>query len=245
MAISMDTRRPVRMAWIAVTDAGCILDRNWLKELVEEQTKLKIEVVAGYYSANPKTSFEEAVIPYVLVMPDRVDENNFLPATRSVLFSKNIWKQAGGFNENLSDNEDYDFAKKLQSMGVDIGFAKKAIVNWMPPSTLKSFNKMIFRFARGDVYAGIIRPKVLLIFLRYALGLSVLFWGIFQLKITGNIWILFGLVPVIIVSYILWSIYKNYHYAPSGKYWLPVLQLSSDIAVMWGSVCGLIKKVLQ
>ena len=88
-------------SWIAVTDAGCILDRNWLKELVEEQTKLKIEVVAGYYSANPKTSFEEAVIPYVLVMPDRVDENNFLPATRSVLFSKNIWKQAGGFNENL------------------------------------------------------------------------------------------------------------------------------------------------
>ncbi|MBU0974279.1 glycosyltransferase [Patescibacteria group bacterium] len=233
---------------IAVTDAGCVLDKNWLKELIKKQKQLSIatkkdaEVVAGYYSALPKTPFEEAVVPYVLVMPDQVDENNFLPATRSVLFSKNIWQKVGGFDEKLSDNEDYNFARRLKSSGTKIGFSKNAIVFWKPSSNLKSFYKMIFRFARGDTYAGIIRPKVLLIFARYLLGLSVFIWGILQLKFVGNLWILFGVVPTFLVTYILWSIYKNYRYAQCSWYWLPVLQISSDIMVVWGSVWGLVKK---
>jgi len=229
-----------KYAWIAVTDAGCTLDSKWLQELLRMQKQLNTEVVAGYYSAKPRTAFQEAVVPYVLVMPDRVDEKNFLPATRSVLFSKNIWQKVGGFNEKLSDNEDYDFARKLKNSVINIGFSKKAVVIWEPCSSLKSFYKMIFRFARGDVSAGILRPKVVLVFLRYLVGTSVFIWGIIERINTGKIWILFGVIPSFLMIYLLWSIYKNYHYTPRGWYLLPLLQITSDIAVMFGSFSGFI-----
>lgn len=229
--------------WIAVTDAGCTLDSKWLQELLKTQKHQGTEVVAGYYSAKPKTAFEEAVVPYVLVMPDRVDEKNFLPATRSVIFSKDIWKKIGGFNEALSDNEDYDFARRLKSASIKIGFSKQAIVFWQPRSNLKSFYKMIFRFARGDVYAGILRPKVILIFLRYVFGISVFIWGSAELKVTGSLWIIFGIIPLILMLYILWSIYKNYHYTSRGWHLLPLLQFTSDLAVMQGSISGLINRL--
>ncbi len=225
--------------WIAITDAGCILDKHWLEELTQKQRKTGAQVVAGYYSAKASTSFEKAVVPYVLVMPDKLDENNFLPATRSVLLNKKIWQNAGKFNEKLSDNEDYEFSKRLKNAGVKIGFAKKAIVYWLPRKTLKSFINMIFRFARGDIQAGIVRPKVLLIFGRYFVGLLLLIFGIYQYFWQQNVWILFGLLPVLMLLYILWSIVKNYRYSKESFYWYPILQVTSDLAVMWGSIKGL------
>lgn len=221
--------------WIAITDAGCTLDKNWLKELLKRQRKHNFQVVAGYYSAITQTPFEEAVVPYVLVMPDKVDKDNFLPATRSMLIKKTLWKKVGKFDETLSDNEDYEFAKRLEESGIKIGFARSAIVNWMPRSTFRSFLKMIFRFARGDAFAGIFRTKVLLIFVRYILGLAIFLATYFYF----GIWILFGIACLFFITYILWSIYKNYRYTSRGKHWLPILQISSDLAVMWGSLVGL------
>lgn len=230
-----------KYTWIAVTDAGCILHPDWLQELLKEQHLLGTDVVAGYYSAKPQTMFEEAVVPYALVMPDKVDEENFLPATRSVLFSKNIWQVVGGFNEKLDDNEDYDFARKVKARVSKIGFSKRAIVYWKPTSNLRSFYKMIFRFARGDIYAGILRPKVLLIILRYFFGISLFIWGLTELKSAENIWILFGIIPALLSFYIMWSILKNYRYTPRGWIMLPILQIVSDLAVLGGSLSGLIK----
>lgn len=104
---------------IAITDAGCVPQPDWLSELSKSyqhaQSTLanKKIVVAGYYDAQPQTPFEEAVVPYVLVMPDKVNPDTFLPATRSMLVAKKVWLELGGFDEHLSDNEDYAFAKKI------------------------------------------------------------------------------------------------------------------------------------
>ena len=84
---------------IACSDAGCTLDKNWVRNIVEPFNDSKIDVVAGYYRGKAKTIFQKCLIPYVLVMPDKVDENNFLPASRSMAFKKSVWKRAGGFPE--------------------------------------------------------------------------------------------------------------------------------------------------
>ncbi len=211
-----------RYQWLAITDAGCILDKDWLKELILKQEETKSEVVAGYYNAKPETSFEEAVVPYVLVMPDKVNDDNFLPATRSMLISKKEFNKVGKFDESLSLNEDYAFAKKLTK----IAFTKKAVITWLPRTNLKEFNIMIYNFAKGDIQAGIIRPKVVLIFIRYLVAVILLF--------TTPIYI-----PTILgMLYLTWSIQKNYRYVKKGWYYLPILQISSDIAVMLGSMSG-------
>jgi len=231
--------------WIAITDAGCRAQPNWLEELVTQalamqQSKIASSTtefaVAGYYGAQPETTFASAVVPYVLVMPDKVDPNNFLPATRSMIISKSAWQKVAGFDESLSDNEDYAFARQLKRMGVRIGFAAHAQVTWQPRANLRQFFGMIFRFARGDIYARILRPKVALVFGRYLAALFLLFVLLVWLHFSTFRTSLIFLTGLLI--YGIWSIKKNYRYALQGWFWLPILQVTADIAVMLGSLAG-------
>ncbi len=101
---------------ILSSDAGCVLEKDWVKEILKPFKNKNTDVVAGYYKSVAKNSFQKSLIPYVLVMPDNINENDFLPATRSMAFKKSIWKKAGGFDEKLSHNEDYAFANKLKEI---------------------------------------------------------------------------------------------------------------------------------
>lgn len=222
---------------IVCSDSGNVLDKNWLENITKPFKDKKTDVVAGYYKGLPKNIFQKCLIPYVLVMPDKVDPNNFLPATRSMAFTKKIWEKVGGFDEKYSHNEDYVFANKLKKAGVRIVFEKDAIVNWIPRNSYKEAFLMFFRFALGDAEARIFRPKVIIIFARYVLGLLLFLLAVRYHSL--SLLIVFG-----IFSYILWSIWKNYKYCKSIQafYYLPLLQLTSDIAVLIGTLIGFLKK---
>ncbi len=223
---------------VAITDAGCVPHTNWLEKLIDCYQQTQAPVIAGYYEAQPQTPFQQAVVPYVLVMPDKVNPNNFLPATRSMLIEKKIWKKLGKFDEQLSDNEDYAFARKIRNAKIKIAFTDQAQVTWIPRSDLKSFAWMIYRFARGDVRSGILRPKVTFIFARYLLLLLTL-----AILSQSDLLLTLGFLINAAIFYSLWSVQKNERYTPSGWYWLPVLQVASDVAVMAGSVVGLFQRL--
>lgn len=223
---------------IAITDAGCIPQPTWLEHLYQTYLHSKASIVGGYFYGLPKTAFEQAVVTYTLPMPDRVDALSFVPTTRSVLITKKIWQKLGRFDEKLKYNEDYPFFLKAKNQDVTVAFAKEALVGWMPRSNLLAFAKMIFRFAEGDVEAGIVRPKVQLLFGRYLLVSGAIGWlylirhsTIAQLIPTLTFWL---------SLYLIWSIWKNYKYTPDGWMWLPILQLTADSAVMTGSIAGLV-----
>lgn len=97
---------------VLCSDAGNILNKNWIKNISEPFYDSKVDVVAGYYRSLSKNVFQKCLAPYVLVMEDRVDPKNFLPATRSIAFRKAVWEKIGGFPEEYSHNEDYVFAQK-------------------------------------------------------------------------------------------------------------------------------------
>lgn len=216
--------------WLAISDAGCVLDKNWLKELSTEQNKTQAQVVAGYYQGLATSAFEEASVPYFLVMPDRIQHSQFLPATRSMLIKKSLWEKLGGLNEKLDYNEDYQFAHRLKNLDIKIAFSEEARVYWLPPRNILEFCQKIFNFAKGDAFAGLIRKKVYLIFLRY-----LIFFGI--LIFFPNFYLIFSLMGI----YLLWAIIKNMKYCPRSFFYLPFLQLSADGAVMLGSGIGLIQ----
>jgi glycosyltransferase involved in cell wall biosynthesis len=222
---------------IVCSDSGCTLDKDWIKNITKPFANSKVDVVAGYYKGEGKKIFEKCLIPYVLVMPDRVDSRNFLPATRSMAFRKSIWEKVKGFPEEFSNNEDYVFAKRLKKINANILFEKKAIVNWIPRANLKESFIMFYRFAKGDAESHIIRPKVILIFLRYTVGIFLIVpYAISKSDLLLNI--LFFIMP----AYILWSIIKNYKYVGDSRaiFHLPLIQITSDVAVMVGTVRGLI-----
>ncbi len=225
---------------ILCSDSGCVLDKKWIENIMEPFKDKTVDVVAGYYEGKPRSIFEKCLIPYVLVMPDKVNKETFLPAARSMALRKSVWKKIGGFNEKLSHNEDYDFAIRLKKNGTQIIFNKKAIVFWIPRDNLFDSFKMFFRFAYGDGQSGIIRPKVILIFIRYFIVcfLIILYLVLQQYFIIN---ILLCLLPL----YILWSITKNYRYVKHiGAFiFLPVLQITSDIAVILGTTFGLVNMI--
>lgn len=221
---------------IAITDAGCMPKKDWLEELLKTQQLSGAEVVAGYYEGKPQTALQTAMVPYALVMPDKVNPDDFLPATRSMLLTKRAFLASGQFDESLSDNEDYAFAHQLKKVA-KIAFAESAIVKWRPPADLSAFVMMIFRFARGDAQAGLWRPKVILIFVRYAVVFVLLLFYclVYSYAILAAMLVLFSI-------YIIWAIMKNFKYAKNSWYWLPVLQIVSDLTVMAGTMVGVGEK---
>lgn len=215
---------------VAITDAGCVLDKNWVKNIITPFKNSKVDVVAGYYQGISQNIFQKSLVPYVLVMPDRVNPKTFLPASRSMALKRAIWKKTGGFPEKFSDNEDFVFAQKLKKLGAKIVFQKRAVVFWMPRKNLIEAFMMFFKFAKGDIQAQIIRPKVILVFLRY---LTALILVILNIK-----WI--GLV----IIYLSLAVIKNYRYVKDWRaiFILPLLQLTADIAVLTGSIYGIYKR---
>lgn len=226
---------------IAITDAGCVLDKNWLKNISEPFKDKSVDVVAGYYKGKPKNIFEKSILPYVLVMPDKTS-SKFLPATRSIAIRKKYFQKVGKFNEKLNHNEDYEFAKRLEKNNANIFFQKTAFVFWEPVQNLKKAFRMFYRFAMGDVESKILRPKVTLIFLRYFYFIYLIFiFGIY--KNLYSALLIFGSFGI----YVIWTIWKNYKYVNNVNafFYLPVIQFISDIAVMSGSFSGLLKLLLS
>jgi cellulose synthase/poly-beta-1,6-N-acetylglucosamine synthase-like glycosyltransferase len=166
-----------------------------------------------------------------------VNPDNFLPATRSVAFTKKIWKEVGGFDEKFSHNEDYAFAKALQKAKAKIVFKNDAIVYWKPRNTFKEAFIMMYRFAYGDAQARIFRPKVLLIFFRHIVGILFLSIIIFLKSV-----LLFTFFVVLVILYLFWAVWKNYKYVNEKQaiLILPALQLIADLAVLKGTVFGLL-----
>lgn len=230
---------------IAFTDAGCIPELDWFKEIIKPFFKKdpyhkvgegrgvrysEVQVVSGYYRGLPQNIFEKCLVPYVLVMPDKIPDE-FLPSTRSMAITKKLFLETGGFDERLWHNEDYAFAHKLKNMGINFYFAPKAIVGWMPRKDLKSAAWMFLRFAIGDAQAGIFRPKIKILAIRYYLYFFLIFI---------NLW-----AWLLIIPYLVWAISKNYKYVKNigAFFWLPVLQLTSDICVLFGTIVGLLSRM--
>lgn len=226
---------------IAVSDSGCLLDKNWLRNITNPFFKRKnVDVVAGYYKAKARSVFEKSVVPYALVMPDKVNPKNFLPATRSMAFTKKIWEKVGGFDKKFSHNEDFVFANKLKEKEARIVFEKSAIVFWIPRKNVKSLFIMFFRFAFGDSESGIFRTNVLLLFYRYILAAFL-----FALFVLSGKVLYLQILCVSLLGYLVYSVYKNYRYVGNvnATYILPIIQFTADGAVLLGSILGGIKKI--
>lgn len=224
---------------IAFTDVGCIPEKIWLAELTQPFSDKNTQVVSGYYKGFYKNIFEKCQIPYVLVMPDIAERTEFFPSTRSMAIRKDLFIKTGGFNSELNYSEDYSLAHKLKSLGIKFVFAKKAVVGWTPRESLKEVFWMFLFFAIGDIKAGILRPKVRMLFIRY-----FLFFFIFFLLLELNTLYIIHYTLYGLAIYLLWATAKNYRYVGDLRaiFWLPVLQLTSDISVLFGSLIGMLSR---
>jgi glycosyltransferase involved in cell wall biosynthesis len=225
---------------IAVSDAGCILDPNWLKEITLPLKKKIISAVAGSYQPIAKTYFQKCLAFYTCVDIYQKNKNRFLPSSRSLSFKKTVWKRVGGYPKNLNYCEDLVFDQKIKKEGFSFYFAPKAIAYWPQRKTPKQAFKQFYNYALGDgqVFFSPLQThsiKIGLIFLRYLFGLLI-----FGLATKYPVW-----RPIFVslfFAYLAWPIIKTKK-ALSGLalFLSPLMQLLSDFAVMLGAIRGILE----
>ena len=226
---------------IAMTDVGCIPNKDWLEKITKPFVENKNVLVAGFYTMPYKNAMQKAAAAFLGVLPDKFDNIKFLPSARSVAFSKSVWKKVGGFNERLEKGgEDSEFFYRCVKDGVKIIRIKEARVVWEEIGKLnfRGIVKKFYVYAKGDGEAGIwFHPtkqlsshniKISLIFVRYIIALLLLIIG-FNSPLAH--WVLL----VLVIIYLLYS------YSKAGL-WGIVFQLTSDITVMIGFVSGIMGK---
>jgi glycosyltransferase involved in cell wall biosynthesis len=222
---------------ILCSDAGCILDKNWVSEMIHK-FKQNIDVVAGYYKPVTDSTFEKCLATYTCVMPDKINEKNYLPSSRSVGFRKEAWEEVGGYPNWLNYCEDLYFARELKRSKFNFNFAKNAVVYWPQRKNIVQAFRQFFNYAVGDGEARYVRSNTPFLFARYVIGLILIL--IFLNTQNNN---LFYFIILSLFIYVIWSIQKNYKYVKklSAFFYLPVLQFTSDFAVILGMSIGFIK----
>ncbi len=225
---------------ILTSDAGCILDKDWVKNIIKPFKDKSVNVSSGFYYPLTKNVFEKCLSTYTCVMNDKINDDEFLPSSRSVAFRKSAWAKVGGYPEDLDTCEDLVFDKNLKSKGLKFKFSKDAFVYWPQRENIWQAIKQFFYYAVGDGRARFFRPQTPYLFLRYIFG----FYLLFLIPIMKS-YLLIILFFTFLILYCIWSIFKNYKYVNDLRalFYLPILQFTSDFAVMIGTVIGFIKQL--
>lgn len=142
---------------LAVTDAGCRVDPDWLAEIARcFESDCQPDVVAGNFRFETHTPFEDAVVRATF-QPNRDDTETarYYPSSRSVAFSKAAWEKAGGYPEWLYAAEDTLFNIRMRQLGCRFVFCRDAIVRWRPRETWRALARQRINFSRGNARVGI------------------------------------------------------------------------------------------
>lgn len=143
--------RYAQFDYIAITDAGCRVDKRWLAELMKPfEENGNVDVVGGRTEMDSRTLFERWV-GYLNKPFEKIDIQTYLPTARSLALRKRCWEAVQGFPEDLSMwGEDALFMLRLKAQNVHLVITPSAIVFWRPRTNLKEFCKQYFEYGIGD-----------------------------------------------------------------------------------------------
>ena len=103
--------------------------------------------------------------------------------------SKKIFFQVGGFDRNLSDTEDYDFAMRAFEQGVPV-YYNENIIGWHDDFvTCRSYIERRKQYIRSHKYLKSIKPGLYSKFYRDATGAPSIFKRLMYRTLKGDRWI--------------------------------------------------------
>ena len=238
---------------IATTDAGVRLEPQWLERLVapfgqgDDPEESGVQAVAGFFLPDVSGPFQLAMGATVLPHISEIIPASFLPSSRSLAFSKEIWQRVGGYPEWLDYSEDlvFDICIK-EKEEVEFAWAPEAVVFFQPRASLKSFWQQYFRYARGDGKADLWRRRHAIRYATYLLLIPALLghalWGQ-EARWLG--WL--GLFAGGIVNCArpwrrLWLLAEGTHFVNllQSAMMVPVIRFVGDFAKMVGYPIGLL-----
>ena len=228
---------------IASTDAGVWLAPEWLAELVAPfESENPPQVVAGFFVPDPQSVFEIAMGATALPVLADIDPDRFLPSSRSVAFTRSAWEAAGGYPEWLDYCEDLIFDFRLRDLYQLFAFAPRAVAHFRPRSSLRSFFKQYYQYARGDGKADLWRKRHAIRYLTYLVAAPLLL--ILGWHVSPWWWFLgIGLAAVGLFAKPYRRLWPILHTIDWGQrlraiLWVPVIRVAGDLAKMLGYPIG-------
>lgn len=150
--------------YLAFTDADCIVDKNWLKELLKPlQGQDRWVVSAGGIQAIPadesafgRRFFEftkkiNFFTDYTRAGSAGMNQVNHNPSC-NVMYRKDVFLEEKGFFEGLWPGEDVELDYRLTKKGYKLIFNPRAIVFHYRCDNLRSFLRMMFRYGRAQAF---------------------------------------------------------------------------------------------
>lgn len=246
--ISQGRNRAVKEAQgdiLAITDAGVRLTDTWLEHITRPLLENPaINVVAGFFHADPQTLFEVALGATSLPLEHEIDPQTFLPSSRSVALRKSAFEQVEGYPEWLDYCEDLIFDIRLQQTQPPFAFVPDALVYFRPRPSLRKFFKQYYLYARGDGKANLWLKRHIIRYVTYLVVIPVIFLlGALIHPILWGLYVIGGVVYLLQPYRRLPMVMKT---APDKSLfaWLyciimiPVIRVVGDIAKMIGYPVG-------
>jgi glycosyltransferase involved in cell wall biosynthesis len=227
---------------IAATDAGVVLSPHWLEEIVAPFADESVQVVSGWFEADPFTDFEVVMGATVLPSVNDVDPATFLPSSRSVAFRKSAWAAVGGYPEWLEHSEDLVFDMALREQFGPFAFSPEAVAYFRPRSSLRAFYRQYLAYARGDGKANLWPKRHAIRYATYIVALPMILRWIWREK-----WFGWALLALGVGAYSrrpaerLWA--NTWGWRPPARArafaLIPIIRLTGDVAKMIGYPAGL------
>ncbi|MCY3831900.1 MAG: glycosyltransferase [Chloroflexi bacterium] len=225
---------------IAVTDAGVVLSEAWLEAITAPLLREPaLNVVGGFFQADPHSAFEAALGAATLPLADEIDSATFLPSSRSIAFRKSAAEAIGFYPEWLDFCEDLVFDIRLRQYGGAFAFAPAALVYFRPRSGPRQFFRQYYLYARGDGKANLWLKRHLiryLIYLALAPFIIVAGWAI-----NPAIWLLFPLGGALYLAQAYRRLPAVIGRAPDSS---PPVWLYCVLAIPWIRFIGDLAKML-
>ena len=144
--------------YLAFTDADCLIDKEWLNQLLAYFTDTYIMGVGGdQLCPEDETPFGKDVHNFLKLIAFSSDylktEKEVMNIrhnpTCNMMYRKAAFEKIGNFKKDLWPCEDLEFDCRLIQSGYKLIFNPKAIVYHYRPKNLKKFGQMHFRYGRA------------------------------------------------------------------------------------------------
>jgi len=191
---------------IAVTDFGCSLHSDWLKEITFPIIENEYDAAAGFYYNGDKNIRSMANSFFTHFEVSEVNAELFLPSTRSIAFKKSVWQETGGFNEHFVFGEDTLFSSTIRKNNYKVQFVPSALVEWNAERSVFKMIKKLYHYSKWDGVGKFSHSWYMKLCMIYLIGLFLL---IFSIQYKGVLF--FGIIVLLIYFF------RNYKHAVKIK----------------------------
>jgi glycosyltransferase involved in cell wall biosynthesis len=241
---------------IACTDAGLVLDRDWLAHLVAPLEEQRADLAGGFFLPAPRSLFELVLGATNYPHLDDVVPERFLPFGQSMAFRKTLWEALGGFPEWATHCEDLVFDLAAERAGYRRVFVPGALLFFRPRSSLRAFARQYFFYARGDGAAGLWPLRHLVRYTTYLTLLLLLLAGWCFPSVRWLVGVLLGVGGALYTRKPYRRLWSQFQTFPGTQTWVrggtrrvfalalvPVIRLVGDCAKMVGYPAGVVERL--